>query len=127
VVGFVVFILIIGVIGYLLIPPAPAINVTEIEFQSADDPCGLVNSPYDGFTANTSQVLWLAVSVMGNSTPGGGTASCSISTLSSATAGFTLTGASVPLSIPANTNETLQFNVTCPSTSYGGALTLSVT
>jgi hypothetical protein len=126
-VGVVVFILIVSVIGYLLIPPPPAINVTEIDFQSADDPCGLLNFSYPGFTANASQVLWLGLYVMGNSTAGGGSASCTINSVSSATAGFTLTGADVPLSVPANTNETLQFNVTCPTSPYSGALTLSVT
>jgi Double zinc ribbon len=126
-VGVVVFILVVGVIGYFLIPPAPAINVTEIVFQSADDPCGLANLAYYGFTANTSQVVWLALSVGGNSTSNGGSAPCTISTISSATTGFALTGADVPLSIPANSNETLQFNVTCPSASYNGVLTLSVT
>jgi hypothetical protein len=126
VIGIVVFILVIGAIGYLLVPPAPAINVSEVEFQSADDPCGLVNSRYVGFTANAGQVLLLLLSVVGNSTSGGGTASCTISTIGSATAGFTLTGADVPLFIPANTNETLQFDLTCPNSDYNGALFLSV-
>ncbi|MGA7861287.1 MAG: zinc-ribbon domain-containing protein [Thermoplasmata archaeon] len=129
-VGLVVFILIVGVIGYLALPYSPAINVTEITFQSSDNPCGIAtpaNASWEGFTANTSQIVWLLFSIGGNVTSGGGTASCTISTVSSATAGFSVSGADVPLSIPANTNEMLQFNVTCPGSAYNGVLNLSVT
>jgi hypothetical protein len=121
-VGFVVFILVVSVIGYLLIPPSLAINVTEIEFQSSDTVCGLGNYYWDGFSANESQIEWILLSVSGNST-----GSCTISTVSSATSGFSVSGASVPLTISANGSATLQFNVTCPSSAYNGILTLSAT
>lgn len=119
-----------GVIGYLALPSSPAINVTVITFQSPDNPCGIAtpaNASWQGFTANASQVVWLLFSIGGNFTAGGGTASCTISTVSSATAGFSVSGADLPLSIPVNTNETLQFNVTCPSSAYNGVLNLAVT
>jgi hypothetical protein len=125
-VGVIVVILVISVIGYVAQPPTSAVNVTEITFQSADDACGQANSEWEGFGANLSQVEWLAFSVGGNTTSGGGTAACAISSVASATTGFSVTGADVPLTIPANTNETLQFNVTCPSTSYNGVLTIAL-
>jgi hypothetical protein len=120
---------VIAAIGYFLIPTAPAINVTEITFQSSENPCGLATnySNWDGFTANESDVEWIAFSIGGNATPSGGTTSCTISSVSSGTAGFTLSGADTPLSIPANTNETLQFNVTCPATAFSGTLFITVT
>jgi hypothetical protein len=128
-VGIVVFIVIVGVVGYFLVPAAPAINVTEITFQSADNPCGLATNytNWQGFTANESQVEWISFSVGGNATPGGGTSACTIHSVASGTSGFTLSGADTPLTIPANTNETLQFNVTCPAATFSGDLLISLT
>lgn len=120
-------ILVVSVIGFLVLPAAPAINVTQINFESADNVCGLNGVAWDGFPANTSQVAWLAFPVGGNATSGGGSAACQISTVSSATPGFTISSANVPLAIPVNTNETLNVNVTCPSSSFSGILTLTLT
>ncbi len=121
-VGLVVIILVVAAVGYFALVASPAIDVSQIEFQSSVTACGLENYSWDGFTANESQTLWLALSVPGNMT-----GTCTISTVGSATTGFTLTGANVPLTIPANTNDTLQFNVTCPGSSYNGVLTLTAT
>jgi hypothetical protein len=127
IVGFVVFFLVIAAVGYLLLPSAPAINVTEITFASSDDACGLENSAWEGFTANESQSLYLGFNLTGPANSSGGTLACKITTVNSTTTGFSVSGANVPLTIPANTNETLEFNVTCPSSPFNGALTVSVT
>jgi hypothetical protein len=126
-VGLVVFILIVGVIGFLFIPSGPAINVTEITIQSSDNVCGLANSEWNGFTANASEVLEAAFNLTGSTNASGGTNACTVTSVSSATTGFVVSNASVPLTIPANSNETLTFDLTCPSASYNGVLNLSFT
>lgn len=126
VVGIVVFFVVIAAIGFFLIPTAPAINVSEIVFLSSDNACGLQNSAWDGFTANTTQVLYLGFNLTGPTNSSGGTEACTIAALSADTAGFSLAGANVPLSIPQNGNETLEFNLTCPSSSFSGVLNLLV-
>jgi zinc-ribbon domain len=128
IVGIVVFFVVIAAIGFFLIPAAPAINVSEITFLSTDNACGLANSDWEGFTGNSSQVFYIGFDLNGtaNSTSGG-TDACMITTVSAVTAGFSVSGANVPLSIPRNATETLQFNLTCPSSSFNGVLDLSVT
>jgi zinc-ribbon domain len=127
VVGIVVLFVVIAAIGFFLVPAGPAINVSEITMQSADNACGLANSTWDGFTANASQVLWLGFGVTGPTNASGGTYACAIASVNVVTAGFSIFGANTPLDVAANSNATLQFNVTCPSSSYNGELTLSLT
>jgi hypothetical protein len=127
-VGIVVFFVIVAAIGFFLVPAAPAINVTEITFLSTDDACGLANSTWDGFTANSSQVLYIGFpNLTGPAITGGGTNACTIMTVGTPTAGFSVANANVPLNIPKNTSETLLLNLTCPSSSFNGVLDLSVT
>ena len=127
IVGIVVLFVILAAIDFFLIPTGPAIDVTEITFQSTDDACGLANSNWDGFTANSSQVLYIGFNLTGPANSSGGTNACTIETVSALTAGFSVGGANVPLNIPKNDNATLQFNVTCPSSSFNGVLDLTVT
>jgi hypothetical protein len=117
---------IIAAIGFFLLPAG--INVTEITYQSPDNACGLAGSDWDGFTANESQVIYIGFNLTGpmNSSTGN-TSACTISTVSTSTPGFSISGANVPLAIPKNSNETLEFNITCPNSSFSGVLTLTVT
>jgi len=124
----VVVLLVIGVAAYLLLPAAPpAINVTGINFQSPDDACGLNGATDTGFTANESQAMEFTYQISGNNTTNGGTAACTIHTVSTSTPGFSVSGANVPLSIPVNSSQLLSFSVTMPSSSYTGVLTLVMT
>jgi hypothetical protein len=126
IVGLVVFILVVGVVGYLAIPPTAAINVTGITVQSSDNVCGLDDSQWNGFTADANEELDVGFNVTGATNSSGGTSSCTISSVNAVTAGFLVYNASVPLVVPANANETLAFDLNCPS-SFNGILYLSFT
>jgi hypothetical protein len=126
VVVVVVVVIVLGVIGFLLLPPAPSVTVTQINFVSPNDVCGLNNIGWQGYTSNTSEVDQFGFPLTGNNTTGGATASCTVHTVSTSTSGFSVTG-NVPLYIPANTTEILWVNITEPGSSYNGALTLVLT
>jgi hypothetical protein len=123
----VVIILVIGVVGYLLAPPMANIQVTAINFYSADDVCGLNGASSDGFNTSSGQAVELSFAISGNNTTNGGTAACEIQTISTTTPGFGVSGANVPLTVPANSSPTLSFSVSVPSGSYTGVLTLNLT
>jgi len=123
----VVVILVLGVVAYFLIPPAPSVTITVINFQSSDNVCGLNGATSQGYTANTSETDQLSFGITGNNTTGGGTAACTIHTISTSTPGFSISGANVPLAIPANQTENLVFDLTVPSSGYNGNVTLVLT
>jgi len=124
----VVLILILGVVSYFLLPSAaPAINITGINFFSSDNACGLDGATSSGFGANTSQAYPLSFYISGNNTTNGGTAACNITSVSTSTSGFSITGANVPLAVPVNSSPLLSFTVNCPSSPYTGVLTIVLT
>lgn len=101
--------------------------VTGIDYQSPNDVCGLAGATDTGFNASEGQVVEFEYEVAGNSTSNGGTAACTISAITATTPGFSISGANVPLLIPANATENFWFNVTCPSSPYTGILTIVLT
>jgi hypothetical protein len=129
----VVVILVLGVISFLLIPASPTIDVTTINFSSADNICGLDGATGDGFNVSSGQSIQLVYNMTGNLTGQNATtgqnitSACTIHTLTTSTPGFSITAANVPLAIPANFTELLSFNVNTPSSSYTGPLTLVLT
>jgi len=124
----VVVILILGVVSYLLLPTSsPNINITGVNFFSTDDACGLNGATASGFTANSSQAYPLSFYISGNNTTNGGTAACTINSVSTSTPGFSITGANVPLPVPENESPLLSFTLNCPSSPYSGVLTIEVT
>jgi hypothetical protein len=124
----VVVILVIGVASFFLVPPAPSIQVTEIDISSSDNVCDLDQASGYGFNASTGDAVSLQFDISGpNATSGSGTLACTISTLSTDPPGFNLTATNVPLYIPANETVVLSFTVLCPNTSYTGPLTLLMT
>jgi hypothetical protein len=125
VVIIVVVIFVVGVLAFLLLPGAPAIQVGTIVVESADNVCGLDGATASGFNASTGNTVPLAFGINGTAGPTPGSSlPCNITSLTTSTAGFNITGANLPLVIPANATETLIFNVVCPGSPYTGDLTL---
>ena len=129
VVVFVVILLVFGIIAYLTAPSSATVEVTGINFQSPDNACGLdgaVDSSYYNTTAGNS--FTLSYDLTGpNATSGNGTLACSIQTINTTTAGFSITDANVPLSIPANTTQIFTFTVNPPNSAWTGTLTVVLT
>jgi hypothetical protein len=130
IVGFVVLILVVSVIGYFATPPAPSYNVivTGINFDSPDNACGLDGAFGYGLNASTNESVPLTYDISGaNSSTGTGTLACTIESINSNTSGFSVTGANVPLNIPANGTQVLGFNLNTPADPYTGVLTFVIT
>jgi len=126
---FVVLILVAGVVSYLLIPAPASVEITGVNFQSPDNACGLegaTDTSWYNTTTGTSFVLSYLISGP-NATSWNGTLACEISSINTTTAGFSITGANVPLSIPANSTQTLAFTVNPPGSAFTGVLTLVLT
>lgn len=125
----IVVILIAGVISYLLAPSPATVEIVGINFQSPDNACGLngaVDPTYYNTTAGTS--ITLSYDLTGpNSTTGSGTVACAISSVTTTTAGFSISGADVPLSVPANTTQVFTFTVNPPNSAWTGTLTVVLT
>jgi len=125
----IVVLLVVGVVATLFLQSStsPNINVTGINFVSPDDVCGLNGATDTGFSGNSSQSIEFTYQISGNTTTNGGTAACTIHSVSTTTPGISLTGANVPLVIPVNSSQILMFAVNMPSGSYTGVLTLVMT
>jgi len=124
----VVIILVVGVVSYFLIPTAANVEITGVNFQSPDNVCGL-DGAYDSayYNATAGQSFTLEYDISGNNTTSGGTAACEITSVSTPTAGFSISGANVPLAIPANSTQLLSFTVNPPGSAFTGVLTLVLT
>jgi hypothetical protein len=126
---FVVLILVAGVVSYFLLPSPANVEITGVNFQSPDDACGLdgaTDTSWYNTSAGTSFVLSYLIGGP-NASSGTGTVACQITSVNTTTAGFSITGANVPLPIPANTTQTLAFTVNPPGSAFTGVLTLVLT
>jgi hypothetical protein len=124
-----VVLLVLGVAAFIFLPTnstSATVTVTTIDYASSDDACGVAGVTAHGFNASAGESLKIGVIMYGNSTATG-TAACNIETLSTSTPGFSITGANVPLPIPANEHATLSFTLTVPGSAFTGVLTLVVT
>ncbi|MCI4330812.1 MAG: hypothetical protein L3K19_03055 [Thermoplasmata archaeon] len=127
VVGAVVALLVIGGIAFLFLPSSPDVVVTGINFSSPDNACGLNGLVDNGFNASSGDSIELTYDISGNNTTGNATAPCTIHSVSTSTPGFSVTGADVPLMVPANAMQLLSFSVNVPDSGYTGVLSLVVT
>jgi len=97
-----------------------AISVTAIDYTSHDDACGINGDTQPGYTGGSGGSEEITITL------GGGPAGCTVTTVSTTTAGFSISGANVPLKVPSQGSARLSFTVTSPTASYSGVLTLDV-
>ena len=118
-----VVVVVIGVVLALVLLAAAAtsISVSAINFTSSDNACGMNSQTTLGFTTGGGSTVQESVIVTG-----GLFLSCTINTVSATTAGFSVSGANVPLTVAADGSQTLTFNIHVPSGSYSGVLTIDV-
>jgi len=101
---------------------ATSINITAVNYSSSDNACGTAGttgpgtSMSSGGTAQDTLVVTNLDFIL----------SCTISTVSTPTPGFSVSGANVPLTIPAGGQESLSFTIHAPSGSFNGVLTIDI-
>lgn len=128
VVIIVAFLVIGGLLFFLL--PGGSIQVTVINFVSPDNTCGLDGAQDYGFNDSLGATIGFQYDIGGNNTTAGpnATAACEIHSVSTPTAGFSISNANVPLIVPANvTSQVLSYTVTCPTSNFDGPLTIVLT
>ena len=121
IIGVVVVIVVI-VIVVISLAASSSVTVTAINFTSSDNACGANGHSESGFTTSGGGSVSYTLSV----TNGNILLSCTISSVSATTSGFSISGANVPLTIPAGGTESLSFTITAPSGSYNGVLTIDI-
>jgi len=118
----VVVVIVVVVIVVISLAASSSITVTAINFTSSDNACGANGHSEAGFTTSGGGSVSYTLSV----TNGNILLSCTISSVSATTSGFSISGANVPLTIPAGGTESLSFTITAPSGSYNGVLTVDI-
>ncbi|HZY69431.1 MAG TPA: hypothetical protein VFF67_00425 [Thermoplasmata archaeon] len=111
----------VGLVALLFVSNAVAhtVAVTAIHHTSGDNPCRMKGQTGAGFVTTGGGSV--EEPVIAN---GGIFLSCTISTVSSTTAGFSISGANTPLNGPARGSRTLSFKITAPHSEYTGVLTI---
>lgn len=99
-----------------------AVSITAINITSGDNACDQNGHSFPGL--NTLPAWGSAVDTLTihNS---GYVQGCTISSVSSTTPGFSISGANTPLTIPYDGTESLSFTISAPF-SYSGALTIDL-
>jgi hypothetical protein len=111
----------VAVIALVAYIASSDVDVTAINLVSTDDACSVTGHTFGGFTAgrSTSEVRTLSI-------PNSGSSACTITSVDTLTLGFSVSGANVPLTIPAEGTESLSFTIGVPPFAYTGVLTLDV-
>lgn len=118
-VGVAVVVAVIVILA-LLAAVSTSIDVTAINFTSSDNACGTNGGTSSGFTTSGGGSIQDTVTIINSNLFD----SCTIASVSATTSGFSISGANVPLTIPAGGQESLSFTITAPSGSYTGVLTI---
>lgn len=121
-----VWVVVIGVVVIIVLAVAIAlatsIQVTAINFTSSDDACGTNGGTSAGFTTGGGGSVHDIFSVRNANL----SYSCSIDSVNATTPGFGVSGANVPLTIPAGGGESLSFTIIAPHGFYKGTLTIDL-
>lgn len=120
--GAVIAVIAIVAAAYFYVPSATVpIKVTAIEVNSPSNRCGMAGESLPGFTASGGNSVSETILITNHHAT-----SCTISSASALTPGFTAVGLNTPLTIPAGGDGQLGLWVTFPTTPYTGVLTLEI-
>jgi hypothetical protein len=120
VIAVIVIIVVIVIAASAFFVAATSVDVTAINYTSSDNACGTNGGTALGFTTG-SNAAYQATIIVTNSNI---ILSCTINSVSTTTSGFSISGANVPLTIPAGGTESVSFTIHTPGGSYTGVLTL---
>jgi len=97
------------------------VTVTGIEFTSTDHVCGVTGGNLSGFSTNTGGSLHESVTF-----PDENSTSCTVSSITANTSGFSISAANTPLTIPLGGSRGLVFTIDVPKSSYTGPLSIDL-
>jgi hypothetical protein len=118
----VVVVIVVVIIAALAYVASTSVVVIAIDFTSTDNACGTAGNSVPGFTTSTGGTAQYTLTILD---PYSST-SCTVSSVSAVTSGFSVSGANTPLTVPVGGSESLSFTVTAPSSSFTGVLTIDL-
>lgn len=122
-VGLVAVALLLVVVGLLYLDLVRgSVTVSTIHLTSTADTCGLNGESLVGFTSAEGASVHESLGVH-NADP---SASCTISSVTSTTAGFVVSNANTPVDILPSSSQTLAFTIQVPDSPFSGSITLDV-
>jgi hypothetical protein len=98
------------------------VDVTAINIVSSDNACGTNGHTFTGYTTSGGGSEQDTLTVTNSDI----FLSCTISSVSATTSGFSISGANVPVTIPASGSEAVSFSIGSPNAAYTGVLTLNI-
>lgn len=119
-IAVIVLVIIVVVVLAFFYAVGTSSTVTGINYTSADDACGANGQTGVGFTTSGGGSYQETLFVSG-----GLLLSCTIHSVAATTSGFTVSGANVPLTVPADGSADLSFTIHVPS-NYHGVLTIDI-
>ena len=99
-----------------------SVNVSSVGYKSNDNACGAAGLTGSGFLTLPGKSVHVSQDIM-NPDP---SYSCIIRSVNVTTAGFTISGANTPLTIPPYSTLALTFTVKTPGSPYAGVLTIDL-
>lgn len=115
-----VVVIVVVIIAFVVVV-STNVTVSAINFTSSDNACGMNSQTGPGFTSVGGGSVQESYIVTG-----GLILSCTISSVTATTSGFSISGANVPLTVAADGSQTLSFTIHMPSGSYSGVLTIDI-
>ncbi len=106
---------------YVLLVPAPAIQVEAINIWAPDNVCGLNANPiyFYGYNSSTGATQTLDFGM-----PNFNATTCNIVGVTTNSTGFSLSDVQVPLAIPGEGTGSMNITITSPSSPFTGAMNL---
>ena len=98
------------------------VDVTAINIVSSDNACHLNGNTFSGYTTAGGGSEQDTLTIPNNNL----LLSCTVTSVSATTSGFSISGANTPITIPAGGSEAISFAIGSPSTAYTGVLTLNI-
>jgi hypothetical protein len=118
----IIVVLVVLIIVLLLYAGATTVQVTSLHISSSDNVCGANGNTLPGFSLHGGGSVQETLNVYNSND----SRTCTILTVRATTAGFGLSGANTPVTIPAGQVGELVFTVTAPNSAYVGALTIDL-
>lgn len=120
VIGVLVVVGIVVVAAAFIFAVGTSSTVSGVNYTSSDNACSTNGATGIGFTATGGgthlETLFLT---------GGFFLSCTVHSVTATTSGFSISGANVPLTVPAGGSADLSFTIHVPS-NYNGVLTIDI-
>ena len=119
-VGLAAVLVVVGLAEFAL--SKDQVAVSGLQLTSQDDACRVAGQDLNGFVVNEGTAVHETLTIHNSNI----SFSCTISSVTPETSGFTVVDANTPVTVPPQTSQPLSFTIQTPDRPYSGALTLDI-